>query len=307
MLTLADLGSGYTADSANTHATTGIPDGKGYQAAFLGTPEQTGTVMVKSAAIVFTSDAAARAGLASGIDSLAAESQAQLQTSPADLGSGARVYSFVGTDGGDWLSVAWLEGRAFLVLGVQYRAMVTDTGPLVAMARIMDRSARQPGGSPNPSGVPNPSDTARPTAPPPPTATAHPSGCFGCVTITDVTVSAYAATPDVLPECLPANVDLGPAGQVIGPNVSDPQRTFPVNLTIRVVGNGSTCGGTYSGTVRFHSNSSGGPMEIVGIAPSDPFPLQAGVTAQVAVTIHVPDGNTYSGPLGLDVYIGGSA
>lgn len=319
VLTLADLGEGYSADPANTHAVNEIPGGDGYQAAFQGTPEATGTQAVKSVAVVFASDAAARAALTSGVAGLERESQAQLQASPSDLGTGAKVYSFVGSDGGDWLSVAWQDGGVFLLLGVEYRAMVSDTGPLVAMARIMDRAARAagagggptPGGSPHPGGTPSPEATPSADATPngggSPDPGGNPSpagGCFGCVTITDITASAYASSPDVSVDCLPRAADLGAAGQVIGPNISDPGRTFPVALNIPIASNGTVCGGRYSGTIRLHYDSSGGPLQIVGIAPGDPFSLAAGATTRVTVTIHVPDGNTYNGPLGLDIYVG---
>jgi hypothetical protein len=312
VLTLADLGAGYTADSANTHVLTGITGGAGYQAAFLGTPEETGTDAVKSVAMVFPSSAAAQTALASGVAALAAESQAQQLDSVSDLGSNATVYSFVGTDGGNWLSIAWQEGNDFLLLGVEYRATVTDSGPLVAMARIMDRSARvgSPSGSPVPTGNPHTSSTPKPTRPatprPTPVPTVNPNtpgGCFGCVTITDITVYAYAASPDVSTSCLPPTTDLGPSGQLIGPNVADPNRTFQVTLQITVASDGESCGGDYSGTVRLHTGS-GPPLEISSISPSDPFALEAGSATQIVVTVHVPEGNTYDGPLGLDIYVG---
>jgi hypothetical protein len=46
------------------------------------------------------------------------------------------------------------------------------------------------------------------------------------------------------------------------------------------------------------------PLEINGIAPSDPFTLVAGETTQVVVTLHVPNGNSYDGPLVLDICVG---
>ena len=310
-LTLADLGTGYTVDQANTHVLTGIPGGAGYQAAFLSNPEETGTDAVKSVAMVFDSSAAAQAALASAISSLAAESQAQQLDPVADLGSGATVYSFVGSDQGNWLSLVWREGDDdVLLLGVEYRALVTDSGPLVAMARIVDRSARTANPTPSPartahaSATPTKTSPATPAHTPTPTGNPNPGGCFGCVTITDVTVDSYAASADVSPTCLPANTDLGPGGQVIGPNVTDPNRTFTVTLQISIASDGAYCGGDYSGTVRLDDTSSGEPLEISGIAPSDPFTLVAGETTQVVVTLHVPDGNSYDGPLGLDIYVG---
>jgi hypothetical protein len=312
VLSLADLGTGYAVDPSNTHALTGITAGTGYQSAFLGTPEETGTDAVKSVAMVFHSNAAAQAALASGVAALAAESQAQQMDSEADLGSGATIYSFIGTDEGNWLSIAWREGDDFLLLGVEYRATVTDSGPLVAMARIMDRSARTEGsgGSPAPTSNSHTSSTPKPTARPTPshtatpTATPKPVGCFGCVTITDITVYAYAASADVSTTCLPPNTDLGPAGQMIGPNVADPNRTFEVTLQVTIASDGAYCGGSYSGTVRLHPSSTGAPLEISNIAPSDPFTLEAGSTTQIVVTLHVPEGNSYDGPLGLDIYVG---
>ena len=222
------------------------------------------------------------------------------------------MYSFVGSDRGNWLSLVWREGDDdVLLIGVEYRATVTDTGPLVAMARIVDRSARN--GNPaktSPARTAQASATPARTVPPTPlhpsTPTANPNGggCFGCVTITDVTVASYAASADVSPTCLPATTDLGPGGELIGPDVSDPDRTFTVTLDIPIPSDGAYCGGDYSGTVRLDDSSSGAPLEISGIAPSDPFTLVAGETTEVVVTLHVPDGNTYDGPLALDIYVG---
>lgn len=302
VLTVADLGAGYQVDGGNSHAVSRAPGGVGYLSCFVGTPQQTGTIAVESLAIVFRSAVDAQNALDDAVASLAAEPQAQLQASPADLGAGAHVYSYLDNQGGSWMAVAWAEGTVLLQLSIEYRVAVTDAGPIVAQARIMDRAARARGNGQ----LPTPTPSANPTATPRPSVipSNNPGSCFGCVTITDVQLGVYAASPDVMPECLPRNVDLGGRGQVIGPNVSDPNRTFDVGFRIRVANNGTTCGGTYSGTVRLASNASGGPMEIQRIAPAQTFELPAGQDVSVSVTVHVPEGNTYDGPMGLDVYVG---
>ena len=86
--------------------------------------------------------------------------------------------------------------------------------------------------------------------------------------------------------------------------LTSPVLAETVTLQVTIASDGAYCGGSYSGTVRLHPSSTGAPLEISNIAPSDPFTLEAGSTTQIVVTLHVPEGNSYDGPLGLDIYVG---
>jgi hypothetical protein len=127
--------------------------------------------------------------------------------------------------------------------------------------------------------------------------------CFGCVTVTSVTVRDFAVPGSRfasdgcsgIPPVIPA------PGPVIGPNVNDPSRTFTLTWTPDWSHPNDQClNNTYSWTVRI---ASGAPIAIQSVSPApcivtDQLP-------EITVTFHVPNGNVYEGPLVLDEYFGG--
>ncbi|HMK98439.1 MAG TPA: hypothetical protein VK425_12880, partial [Acidimicrobiales bacterium] len=138
-----------------------------------------------------------------------------------------------------------------------------------------------------------------------PAGTSPPS-CFGCVTITDVTISTAAAPGTIPAECIAtASYDYGGLGQVIGPNVTDPNRTFDVPFEISVFGgtlqDGTNCDYTYTMSV---STSTGSPVSIQSVDPPVPVSVPADSGQRFDVTFHVPNGNFYDGPITIYVSVG---
>jgi hypothetical protein len=126
--------------------------------------------------------------------------------------------------------------------------------------------------------------------------------CFGCVTVSSVTVRDFAVPGSSfasdgcsgIPPVIPA------PGLVIGSNLNDPNRTFKLTWTPDWSHPNDQClNNVYSWTVRI---ASGAPIAIQSVSPAacivtDQLP-------EITVTFHVPNGNVYQGPLVLDEYFG---
>jgi hypothetical protein len=126
--------------------------------------------------------------------------------------------------------------------------------------------------------------------------------CFGCVTVTSVTVRDFAVPGSRfasdgcsgIPPVIPA------PGSVIGPNVNDPNRTFTLTWTPDWSHPNDQClNNFYSWTVRI---ASGAPIAIQSISPASCIVTDQ--LPEITVTFHVPNGNVYQGPLVLDEYFG---
>jgi hypothetical protein len=128
--------------------------------------------------------------------------------------------------------------------------------------------------------------------------------CFGCVTVTSVTVRDWAVPGSSfasdgcsgIPQVISAP---GP----IGPNVNDPNRTFTLSWTPDWSHPNDQClNNVYSWTVRV---ASGAPIAIQSVSPASCIVTDQ--LPEITVTFHVPNGNLYQGPLVLDEYFGDSS
>jgi len=130
--------------------------------------------------------------------------------------------------------------------------------------------------------------------------------CLGCVTITTVNWGFYAAPGSVFSgdyaNCVPGNTS-GPGSEVIGPDQTDPNRTFTVSVRFEAgctLSDGTLVPNSYAvGQVSLQNGSP--PISVVGTDPTVPFNAAPGVWQTLTVTLHVPDGNFYDGPLSVSV------
>jgi hypothetical protein len=126
--------------------------------------------------------------------------------------------------------------------------------------------------------------------------------CFGCVTVTSVTVrdSAVPGSSFASDGCSGIPPVVSAPGPVIGPNVNDPNRTFTLTWTPDWSHPNDQClNNLYSWTVRI---ASGAPIAIQSISPASCIVTDQ--LPEITVTFHVPNGNVYQGPLVLDEYFG---
>ena len=121
-------------------------------------------------------------------------------------------------------------------------------------------------------------------------------GCFGCVTITTINWGFYAAPGSVFSgdyaNCVPGNTS-GPGSGVIGPDQSDPNRTFTVSVRFEAgctLSDGTLVPDSYTvGQVSLQNGSP--PVSVASTDPPVPFSAPPGVWQTLTVTLHVPDGN----------------
>ncbi len=129
------------------------------------------------------------------------------------------------------------------------------------------------------------------------------AGCFGCVTITDISSNVVNSRMNSV--CDIPSWNWGSLGMVIGPNVQGSGRTFRVQFTISAA-SGTACQNADDVYNVYLENSNNIPVYILSVSPSLPYNVLTGTSQVFTVTFQALDGSYYNGALVLTIQIEGN-
>lgn len=123
------------------------------------------------------------------------------------------------------------------------------------------------------------------------------------MTITTVTWTIYPG-PDIPSDeqnCVSASSTVASNTQVVGPNVTNPNREFTYSVPYTNGCSGTESTGSTVGKVDLQGSNP--PISIVSTDPAVPFGMAPGASQELAVTFHALEGNYYDGPLAIEVIV----
>ncbi|MGO8870585.1 MAG: DUF4190 domain-containing protein [Acidimicrobiales bacterium] len=127
--------------------------------------------------------------------------------------------------------------------------------------------------------------------------------CFGCVTITTVTWTIYPG-PDIPSDeqnCVSASSTVASNTQVVGPNITNPNREF--TYSVQYANGCSASDGSEFTVGKVDLQGANPPISIVSTDPAVPFGIAPGASQELAVTFQALEGNYYDGPLVINVIV----